>query len=306
MDFRAKRSRAISFGSIMINPNWVFLIPSLFPLVFPSWAVGKTFQGWVIKVFDGDTFLVRVKGREEHVRLREIDAPEVRTRKRVGQEPWGKKAREFAISRVRDKTVRLEVEDRDERDQYHRLLAYVFVGDGLVNQEIVQSGNAFFYPGRFRGEYASQLENAEGVARERGLGVWNRKNELQERPWEFRNRTQRDEGIFSHSKRIQGGEKKSLSSNKFPPPPDKVVGNKRSMIYHLPGSAGASTVSPRNRVLFDSPEQAEKAGFRRAREFRNAECGIRHYKNPKAFEILKPEITFQAVCATLSPLSASC
>jgi micrococcal nuclease len=260
----------------------------------------------VIKVFDGDTFLVRVKGREEHVRLREIDAPEVRTHKQVGQEPWGKKAREFAISRVRDKTVRLEVEDRDEWDQYRRLLAYVFVGDGLVNQEMVQSGNAFFYPGRFRGEYASQLENAEGVARERGLGVWNPKNELQERPWEFRNRTQRDEGIFSHGKRIQGGEKKSLSSNKFPPPPDKVVGNKRSMIYHLPGSAGASTVSPRNRVLFDSPEQAEKAGFRRAREFRNADFGMRNYKNPKAFEILKSEITFQPVCAILSPLSASC
>ena len=202
--------------------------------------------------------------------------------------------------------MRLEVEDRDERDQYHRLLAYVFVGGGLVNQEMVQSGNAFFYPGRFRGEYASQLENAEGVARERGLGVWNRKNGLPERPWEFRNRIQRDEGIFSHGKRIQGGEKKSLSSNKFPPPPDKVVGNKRSMIYHLPGSAGASTVSPRNRVFFDSPEQAEKAGFRRAREFRNAECGMRNYKNPKASEILKSEITFLPVCATFSPLSASC
>jgi len=303
---RAERSRAISFGSIMINLHWVFLILSLLPLVFPSWALGKTFQGRVIKVFDGDTFLVRVKGREEHVRLREIDAPEVRTRKQVGQKPWGKKAREFAISRVGGKTVRLEVEDRDERDQYHRLLAYVFVSDGLVNQEMVRSGNAFFYPGRFRGEYAPHLEQAEEVAKEKGSGVWNRKNGLQERPWEFRSRIKRDEGIFSHNKRIQGGEGKSLSSNKFPPPPDKVVGNKRSMIYHPPGSGRASTVSPRNRVLFDSPEQAEKAGFRRARELRSADFGVRNYKNPKAFEILKSELTFLPVCATLSPLSASC
>jgi endonuclease YncB( thermonuclease family) len=210
----------------MMNPNWVFLILFLLPLFLPSLAAGKTFQGRVIKVFDGDTFLVRVRGREEHVRLREIDAPEISRRKQVGQEPWGRKAREFALSMVKDKVVRLEVEEREERDQYHRLLGYVFVGDVLINQEMVRSGNAFFYPGLFRGKYASQLEMAEAVARERGLGVWDWKNGLQERPWEFRSRIQRDEGIFSHGRRIHGGENKSLSSKKFSVPPDKVVGNK--------------------------------------------------------------------------------
>jgi micrococcal nuclease len=298
----------------MMNPNRVFLFLLLL-LAFPSLAAAKTFQGRVIKVFDGDTFLVRVQGREEHVRLREIDAPEASTRKQAGQEPWGKKAREFAISRVKGKTVRLEVEDRDERDQYHRLLAYVFVGDGLVNQELVQSGNAFFYPGRFRGEYASQLESAEGVAREKGLGVWNRRNGLQERPWEFRSRTQREEGIFSHGRRIQGEADKSISSKKFSVPPDKVVGNKRSMLYHLPGSTGASSVSPRNRVFFDSPEEAEKAGFRRAKQMRNAEWGMqmrnaewgmRNCKDPKASEILESQITFLPVWVTCSPHSALC
>ena len=90
-----KRPRAFSFGSNTMNPRWVFLILSLLPLVFPSWAPGKTSQGRVIKVFDGDTFLVRVHGREEHVRLRGIDAPEISKRKQTGQEPWAKKAREF-------------------------------------------------------------------------------------------------------------------------------------------------------------------------------------------------------------------
>ena len=303
---RAKWPWAFSFGSTTMNPNWIFIILFVLPLSFPSWAAGKTFQGRVIKVFDGDTFLVRVQGREEHVRLREIDAPEVSTRKQVGQEPWGKKAREYALFKVKDKAVRLEVEKKDERDQYNRLLAYVFVGDDLVNQEMVQSGNALFYPGPFRGKYSFQLERAEEGAREGELGVWNRENGLRERPWEFRSRIQRDEGVFSHSRPIQGATNIGISSKKFPVPPNKVVGNKRSMIYHLPGSAGASNVSPRNRVLFDSPEQAEKAGFRRAREFRNADCGMRNYKNPKAYEILKSEITFQPVCTTLSPLSASC
>jgi micrococcal nuclease len=299
----------------MMNPNKVLLFFFLLLLLFPSLASAKTFQGQVIKVFDGDTFLVRIQGREEHIRLREIDAPEVSTRKQVGQEPWGKKAREFAISRVKDKTVRLEVEERDKRDPYHRLLAYVFVGDGLVNQEMVQSGNAFFYPGRFRGEYSSQLESAEGLAREKGLGVWNRKNGLRERPWEFRNRTQREESIFSHGRHTQGRDHKSFSPPKFSVPPDKVVGNKRSMLYHLPGSAGASSVSPRNRVFFNSPEEAEKAGFRRAKEMRNAEWGMgnanaewgmRNCKDPKASEILESPIAFLPVWVTYSLPSALC
>ena len=158
-----------------MNPKRVFLILFLLPLVFPSWAPGKTLQGRVIRVFDGDTFLVRLRGREERVRLREIDAPEISTRRQEGQEPWGKKAREFVLPKVKNKPVRLEVEEKDERDRYHRLLAYAFVGDGLVNREMVQSGNAFFYPNHFRGRYASQLEDAERTARERGLGVWDRK-----------------------------------------------------------------------------------------------------------------------------------
>jgi methylphosphotriester-DNA--protein-cysteine methyltransferase len=36
------------------------------------------------------------------------------------------------------------------------------------------------------------------------------------------------------------------------------------MIYHPPGSPGAARVNPKNRILFDTPEEAEKAGFRRA------------------------------------------
>jgi micrococcal nuclease len=210
-----------------MNAHWICLILFLLPLVFPPSAAAKSFRGRVIKVFDGDTFLVRIHGREEHVRLREIDAPEISRRKVPGQEPFGKRAREFARSRVGGKTVRLDVEEREERDQYHRLLAYVFVGDALVNQEMIQSGNAFFYPGPFRGKHAGQLEKAEEWAREKGIGVWDRKSGLKESPREFRRRTKRDESFF-------------------PVPPDKGTGNRRSMFYRLPGSA-----SPQNRVCFD-------------------------------------------------------
>jgi endonuclease YncB( thermonuclease family)/methylphosphotriester-DNA--protein-cysteine methyltransferase len=45
----------------------------------------------------------------------------------------------------------------------------------------------------------------------------------------------------------------------------KVVGNKNSQIYHLPTCSGYKTVSEKNRVYFDSEEEAAKAGYRKAK-----------------------------------------
>lgn len=199
------------------------------------------------------------------MRLREIDAPEITHRKKAGQEPWGRKAKDFAQSLVRGKTVRLEVEEPDERDKYHRLLAYVFLNQIFVNRELILSGNAFFYPGPFRGKYADELQEAEETAREKGRGVWDKRTGLRELPQEFRHRTQRDEGLFSRFWGSIRGEGRKSAPQEYPVPQDKIVGNKRSMIYHLPGSREATRVNPKNRVLFDSPEEAEKAGFRRPR-----------------------------------------
>jgi micrococcal nuclease len=251
-------------GGHLFPPQILFFFLFLC-LVFAPFVSANTLSGKVLKVLDGDTFLIRVQGQEEHVRLREIDAPEITHRKKVGQEPWGKKARDFAQSLVRGKTVRLEVEDPDERDKYHRLLAYVFLNHIFVNREMVLSGNAFFYPGPFRGMHADELQEAEEAAREKGRGVWDKRNGLKERPQEFRRRTQRDEGLFSRFWGSIRGEGKKSAPKEYAVPRDKIVANKRSMIYHPPGSPGAARVNPKNRVLFASPEEAEKAGFRRAR-----------------------------------------
>ncbi len=242
----------------------IFSLLLLLSLILPQESPARTVSGKVIKAFDGDTLLVRVQGKDEHIRLREIDAPEVTYRNKIGQEPWGKRSRTFAESLIKRKNVRLEIDEREERDKYHRLLAYVFSGELFINEEMVRSGNAFFYPGPFRGQYTAELQKAEDTARENHLGVWDRKNGLTERPQEFRRRTNRNEGFFARVMRAIRGEKKAPSEN--PIPPDKIVGNRRSMIYHLPGSSGAPRVSPRNRVFFDSADQAEKAGFRPARE----------------------------------------
>ena len=255
--------------------RWVLFF-SLLAFFFSAPASARTYQGQVIKVFDGDTILVRIKGHEEFVRLREIDAPETAAHKKKGQEPWGRKAREFALSRLKDRNVRLQTADRDERDVYRRLLAYVFAGNTFLNREMVQSGNAFFYRSSIRGKYAAQLEEAEESARNQGVGVWDRKNGLKENSRDFRARTQREEGLFSSWKRSPNRDAKNKPFQEVPVPPDKFVGNKRTMVYHLPGSPLAPKVSLKNRVFFDSPEEAEKAGYRKASQLRNAECALNH------------------------------
>jgi endonuclease YncB( thermonuclease family) len=269
-----------------------------------SLASGKTYRGRVIKVFDGDTLLVRINGHKEFIRLREIDAPEMASRKQQGQEPWGKKAREFALSRLKDRKVRVETENRDERDAYHRLLAYIFVGESLLNREMVESGNAFFYRGPIRGRYAGLLEHAEEMARIRGVGVWDRKNGLKEHPKDFRARHRKDDGLFSSAPRGKGGKSGSFQEN--PVPKDKIVGNKRTGVYHLPESPSAVRASPKNRVLFDSVEEAEKAGFRRDNQNRNAEIGMRDYETQKKLRILKIEASPPSAPVDLSLHSSPC
>lgn len=44
----------------------------------------------------------------------------------------------------------------------------------------------------------------------------------------------------------------------------KVIGNKNSKVYHLPGCASYSRVSEKNQVKFDSAAEAEKAGYKLA------------------------------------------
>lgn len=44
----------------------------------------------------------------------------------------------------------------------------------------------------------------------------------------------------------------------------KVIGNRNSKVYHLPGCSSYNQVSEKNQVRFDSAEEAEKAGYKLA------------------------------------------
>jgi methylphosphotriester-DNA--protein-cysteine methyltransferase len=50
--------------------------------------------------------------------------------------------------------------------------------------------------------------------------------------------------------------------------PGKIIGNKNSKIYDVPGCSTYNSVSDKNRVLFNTSEDAEKAGYRKAKNCR--------------------------------------
>lgn len=97
--------------------------------------------GRVTAVLDGDTITVAGVGA---VRYLGIDTPELHhPRKPV--ERFAARAAAMNRRLVAGRTVRLET-DVEERDAYGRLLAYVYVGDDMVNARLVAEGMAEAYP----------------------------------------------------------------------------------------------------------------------------------------------------------------
>jgi micrococcal nuclease len=98
-------------------------------------------SGRVTAVLDGDTIAVAGVGT---VRYLGIDTPELHhPRKPV--ERFAVRAAAMNRQLVAGRTVRLET-DVEQRDAYGRLLAYVYVGDVMVNARLVATGMAEAYP----------------------------------------------------------------------------------------------------------------------------------------------------------------
>ena len=129
--------------------------------------------GEVVRVIDGDTVDVRIGGSTERVRLIGVDTPEVVARERPIQ-CYGAEASAHMKALLPGGTaVRLE-RDEVSRDQYGRLLAYVFRVDDdlLVNLDLVQGGFADAVTYGDNEALYSMLSAAEAEARASGIGLW--------------------------------------------------------------------------------------------------------------------------------------
>lgn len=125
----------------------------------------------VVDVTDGDTIDARVRGSVESIRYIGIDAPEVH-HPDLGREPYGPEATRANGDLVGGRVVWLSL-GRERRDDYDRLLAYVYRADGtFVNAELVRGGwaEAFEVPPNTR--HADLFRRLERRARRAGRGQW--------------------------------------------------------------------------------------------------------------------------------------
>ena len=121
------------------------------------------------KVFDGDTFRTTAG---EKVRLLGINTPEVAHDKEPGQ-PFGTEAKRRLEQLIAGKMIRLQL-DRDNKDDYGRTLAQLYLRDGSwINEQLVQEGLALAYTFAPNFQWANRLLIAEAEARMARRGIWN-------------------------------------------------------------------------------------------------------------------------------------
>jgi micrococcal nuclease len=130
----------------------------------------RSLTGTVTHVVDGDTIAVLLDGHAVKVRYIGMDTPETRHPIR-GEEPGGREAAAVNRRLVLGKTVRLELDVR-EWDRYRRLLAYVYVGDVMINAELVRLGCAHAVMVPPNVAHARHLARLEREAREARRGLW--------------------------------------------------------------------------------------------------------------------------------------
>ena len=129
----------------------------------------------VLKIFDGDTILIDYNGKEECIRYIGVNTPEIsHPGMGIDEETFGVLATEKNRELVADKEVALEL-DAQERDKYGRLLAYVYLKNGeMVNEILAKEGYAYLltYPPNVK--YADKFRKAQIYARENEKGLWSK------------------------------------------------------------------------------------------------------------------------------------
>jgi len=140
----------------------------------------------VVKVIDGDTFTCTLKNGEEiKVRLIGVDTPESREGPKLERDAertglskkeilrMGKEATEYTKKLLpKGEVVYLE-QDVQPTDRYGRVLAYVWLKDGrMLNELLLLEGMAQVYTIPPNVKYQERLLKAQKKAMEEGRGFW--------------------------------------------------------------------------------------------------------------------------------------
>lgn len=275
----ASNRKAFAFMPVTLRkPKLLLLFALLSIFASCSRETTKSVSGSVVKIADGDTITILDSQNVQHrIRLQGIDAPEHR-------QDFGEVSRQHLASLVFGKYVRIEYE---KTDRYGRLVGKVLVEGSDECLEQLKAGLAWHYKEYEKEQSAADRQayaSAEQEARAQKRGLW--AGQAPTPPWEYRHHRNgptaesdsADEATTSDSKLNNGPP--SFNGNSTTPPASSpgtnknleadglIRGNKHSMIYHWPGCPNYDDIAQHNRVSFQNREDAEKAGYRAAKNCR--------------------------------------
>lgn len=129
-----------------------------------------------METIDGDTIKVKLNGKLETVRYLLIDTPES---KKFGMcvQPYAKEAAQHNNLLVGNGKLTIEFEQYGQRDDYGRLLAYVFVNGQSVQEALLKEGFArIAYIINPPYKYLSVYEQDEFFAKRNKERIWSKPN----------------------------------------------------------------------------------------------------------------------------------
>lgn len=151
----------------------MFLMIAIIPTAISA-KTGDKEKVKLVKCIDGDTAVFKIGKEEEKVRFLAINTPEYSKKKK---EPYGEEASTYTCDKL-EQAEKIELEydpASSKRDKYGRILAWVFVDDKLLQEELVSKGYAEVKYVYDTYKYAQRLEKKELKATEKELGIWSEK-----------------------------------------------------------------------------------------------------------------------------------
>lgn len=150
---------------------WLFSL-SIFPENLSASSnnnleLNKKYSATLEKCVDGDTAHFNINGKVYKTRFLYIDTPESTNK----IEPFGNVAAEFSCTMLREGNIILETDGDELYDKYDRLLAWVWVDDKLLQEEITRAGwvKGFYDYGNYRYEEPIHAAMEEAKTAKRGI-----------------------------------------------------------------------------------------------------------------------------------------
>lgn len=125
----------------------------------------------VVRVVDGDTFVIKYNGKDEKVRLIGVDTPESVHPDEKKNTGFGEQVSDFSKKMLSGKNIEIEF-DVQQRDKYGRLLAYVYLDGQMYNKLLLEKGYAKLatYPPNVK--YVENFTVIQKQARQNNVGLW--------------------------------------------------------------------------------------------------------------------------------------